>query len=194
MGVTVMYASYLAEFVWGIEGDPAAFAECELNLAANAKAMTNVRVVPGIVTAESSAQPVTMRSGNPGEAVSSLGKVWKVPKPKKQWGVMGRTLPEWFTVFQIDFRKHVFIKIDVESYECILMPSFIKHLKQWEPGTHKPTVYLSTHEAFARCSDEQYKQMFQLCEVYRFTSPRFCDTKTKSVGKIGRTLSVPLKR
>lgn len=187
MGVTVMYASYLADRVWGIEGDPAAFAECELNLAANPGGFTNVKVVPGLVLAESSAKRVTMKSGEPGEAVSSLGKIWKQPKPKRQWGVLGRTLPEWFQLFQIDFQRHVFIKIDVESYECILMPSFVKYLKNWELGQHKPTLYLSMHEPIERCSDEQYKRIFDLCEMYRFKSEKFCDMKTRYVLKSGMT-------
>lgn len=65
-------------------------------------------------------------------------------------------------------REHVFVKIDVESYECFLLPSW----KAWFAGLNrKPTLYLSLHENVSPCTDSQYQEIAQLAKRYKYLSP-----------------------
>jgi hypothetical protein len=80
-------------------------------------------------------------------------------------------------------REHVFVKIDVESYECALVPSW----KAWFAGLdRKPTLYLSMHENVSPCTEDQYHEIAALARAYKYLSPGLLTEDGSSIrGKTG---------
>jgi hypothetical protein len=80
-------------------------------------------------------------------------------------------------------REHVFVKIDVESYECSLIPSW----KAWFAGLkRKPTLYLSMHLDVSPCTEDQYKEIAELAKTYMFVqSGLLDDAKATIAGRKG---------
>ena len=59
--------------------------------------------------------------------------------------------------------KDVFIKIDVETYECKLVPSFYDCLKGEKS---LPTMYISFHSQIQKCTEEEYKTVLMFIGLY----------------------------
>jgi hypothetical protein len=68
-------------------------------------------------------------------------------------------------------RNHVFVKVDVESYECKLVPSLERWLSKFVGA--KPTFWLSMHSQIASCDKEDYLAVARIAKTYRFVSAGF---------------------
>ncbi len=130
IGPTILFAGQIASKVYGIEGDPAAFAEALVNLKLNyEKAWArNIHLQPACVSHENEKTVKTMKTSGVGNSCSSLaGKIMdcgsRAPNNKngeiREWKVACYPLPYLLKKWGIELNKmrKIFIKIDVESYE-----------------------------------------------------------------------------
>ena len=85
------------------------------------------------------------------------------------WQVQCYTLPDLFENYWAIERpyKEVFVKIDIESYECKLVPSFYEWLKD---ETYLPKMYISFHPKIESCTDEEYEGALQFFRLYDHAS------------------------
>ena len=110
-----------------------------------------------------------MRSMGAGNSMSSLGHfVGESPTATADsWKVRCYTLPQVLATWGINPEvDHVFIKVDVESFECSLIPSWY----DWFQGlSRRPTVYLSLHSQIHSCSENEYAYLVKLVSLFKFT-------------------------
>ena len=170
IGPTILYGGQLAKQTYGIEADPKAFAECSMNIKLNSDTVwyDRIHLQPGCVSFEESEQ--TMRSAGAGNSMSSIGHFVgeSSSNAATAWRVKCYTLPQLFTAWGLDPEMdHIFVKVDVESFECSLFPSWY----EWFLGlTRRPTVYLSLHAQIHACSEEEYSHLVMLIKLFKYTS------------------------
>lgn len=75
----------------------------------------------------------------------------------KTWGI-------WDRVHQ--HNKKLFIKIDVEHYECKLIPDFHSWLKNMDEK-HLPIFLISYHPS-TLCTDEEYSVLLEVIQLYKY--------------------------
>jgi len=170
IGPTLLFGAQLSSRAFGIEADPKAVAEIEFNLKMNVNVLWASRTFlqPGCVSTRNEARQ--MRSKDPGNSMSSLGLV----SHKKEdillfsWEVQCYTLPFLFDVWKINPEtEHVFVKIDVESFECALVQSFEEWLRSLR---RKPTLHVAFHSQIVSCSHEEYASVQRIMSLYKYTS------------------------
>ena len=170
IGPTLLFGAQLARRAFGIEADPAAFAGVTQNVNINLQQpwATRVHVQPACVGVTESV--LEMKSRNPGNSESSLGSVFRQQNVAElpHWNVRCYPLERLFQHWGIDpDTEKVFIKCDVESYECNLLPSWQAWFKRLST---KPTLHLATHSQISKCSAEQTKTMTEIAMSYRYRS------------------------
>ncbi|CAF3336610.1 unnamed protein product [Rotaria socialis] len=173
IGPTVLFSSQLAARTYAIEADPAAFSKISHNLKQNAQSLWyhHVHLQAGCLGVEST--HVQMKSALPGNSMSSIHKFFQQGNSRApaQWTVRCYRLPELFTIWQINPTiEHVFVKIDIESYECKVLPNLYSWLATLK---RKPTLYIAMHSQIATCSKEEYAMIAKIAELYRFRSTSF---------------------
>ena len=173
IGPTILYGAQIAGRTLGIEADPAAFAEANINLNLNTDKIKNAIIQPACVSTLEGVQG--MHSAGAGNSCSGLGKV-ACGEVTQSWSVQCYHLQTLFKKWDIDLGMNTFIKIDIESHECELLP----HLKEWLLTVQtKPTLHVAMHGQIRSCSPSQYHQINQLIWQYRFG---FCKEVIKSIG------------
>jgi len=166
IGPTAMFASQLAHRVYGVEADPYAYAEVMTNIRLNPTFSDKIVLQPGCVGAVNG--PVIMKTSNPGNSCSGIGEAIGCGVALKNWTVTCYTLPTLFKHWQIDLTSNVFIKIDVEGYECVLIPSLVEWFQSIEP---KPTLHIAMHKSsVAACSATQYAVIGKLAKSYKYAA------------------------
>ena len=86
---------------------------------------------------------------------------------KDSWDIDGYTLQHLLNLNGIPASKETFVKIDVESYECELIPSWFNWMKNMPD---KPTLFVSFHGGNVRCcSEEQYDKILSFSKLYKAT-------------------------
>lgn len=162
IGPTILYGSHLAGRSFGIEADPNAYAEVLMNLKLNNDTLRNVHIQPACVAVEQAS--MTMHTAKAGNSGSGLGDV-SGGGHGIHWKVQCYDLPFLFKTWGISLDDNTFIKIDVESYECTLLPSLV----DWFLAVKsKPTLHIAMHGNFAKCSSTQYKEIDRLVQGYKF--------------------------
>ncbi len=108
-----------------------------------------------------------MRAGKaPGASMSGLGKVAQDRGARSvTWNVRCYTLQD---IFENYWRipkpyEDVFVKIDVESYECKLILSFYDWLKE---ERFLPKMFISFHRQIEACSDEEFEGVLRFLRLY----------------------------
>lgn len=182
IGVTILYGVQFADSAYGVEGDPAAFAELQMNIRLNAHApwYRHIHLQPALVgTVEdwnnNISGVLTMKSAKAGNSCSGVGSKVACGAANIQWNVQSYPLEHLLNAWGIMQRvreknKKMFVKIDVESYECKLMPDFYSWLLQLYEANqnHLPTFYVSYHPQIATCSEEEYLGLFKVVKLYKF--------------------------
>lgn len=162
IGPTILYGAQLSKRAFGIEADPAAFAEVSMNINLNAAKLRNIHVQPSCVTTEEKMS--VMQSAVAGNSCSGLGKV-ACGEVKQKWSVQCYQLQKLFDHWNVELNMNTFIKIDIESHECELLP----HLKGWlATVTTKPTLHIAMHSQIRHCSEDQYANIDDLIHLYKF--------------------------
>lgn len=172
IGPTLFYAGQMVEEAYGIEADPIAFAKVETNLALNKDMAWASRIhlnhhAVGLGSEDSDATPTNldMSSAKAGNSCSGLGAIAAIcGKAKVFWKVNAYPLPYLLKRWNVPSTNSLFVKVDVESFECQLVPSWLPWLKNIEG--RKPIFHLALHEQIVRCSQEEYKQIYQFGLLY----------------------------
>jgi hypothetical protein len=172
IGPTLLYHGQFSLRSFGIEADPVAFATVEYNVELNKKMYPHwgnkITIDSGCISSEQDVGRMTMRAGIvPGASVSGIGnKVFNDPGEKSvTWKVQCRTLYDVFENYW-GIRKpytDVFIKIDIESYECKLVPSFYDWLKDEK---YLPKMFISFHPQIESCTDEDFEGVLKVLKLY----------------------------
>lgn len=165
IGPTLFYAAQLVDEAYGIEADPVAFAKVETNLALNKGSAWATRVhlnhhAVGLGSEDRNATPTNlgMSSAGAGNSCSGLGKV-ACGTAKVFWKVNTHPLPYLLRRWNVPSTRELFIKVDVESFECQLVPSWLPWLEAIEGS--RPTFHLAVHRQIVECSEEEYSKMYQ---------------------------------
>ena len=176
IGVTLFYGTQLVKKAVGFEGDPTAYASVYANLEGNSHRnwYNHTFVYPVAVRkGNDNGEPkrVSMRSSSAGNSCSGMKEI----RMKNQacgndinsvsWDIDAYTLPHLLMVNGIPPNKETFVKIDVESYECELIPSWFDWLKS---SPSKPTLFISFHGQSVRCCSEyQYAKILEVSKLYK---------------------------
>ena len=127
IGPTILYHAQLSKRSYGMEADPVAYATLESNVKLNPQ--LPITIVPACVSNPQDAGIVKMK-GVPGNSMSGMTdkKAWHAKVGRHAtatWKVQCYTLPTLMDGWRINLEAQpVLIKIDIESYECKLFPSF----------------------------------------------------------------------
>mmetsp|Transcript_24283 Transcript_24283/g.51512 ORF Transcript_24283/g.51512 Transcript_24283/m.51512 type:complete len:367 (+) Transcript_24283:135-1235(+) len=168
IGPTLIHHGSFSKRSIGIEADPVAYAVAEYNVELNKAHRSwgdRVTVDSGCVASPEDKGVLEMKAAKfPGASMSGIGE--KVAKNVAAvWTVYCYTLPELFEEYwHIERPYHdVMIKIDVESYECKLIPSFYDWLKDEE---HLPKMFMSFHPDIQYCTNEEYEGVLKFLRLY----------------------------
>ena len=171
IGPTLLYHGQFSKHSFGIEADPVAYSVVEYNVDLNTKLNPEwgkrVSVDSACVSRPEDAGFLTMKAGgSPGASMSGInGKVAQDTGEKSvTWQVKCYTLPDIFDIWGLEKPyKDVFIKIDIESYECKLIPSFYDWLKD---EIFLPKMFINYHPTIQNCSDEEWKGLMKFLKLY----------------------------
>ena len=175
IGVTIFYAAQMVEKAVGFEGDPSAYASVFTNLEGNTHRTwyNHTYIYPVAVRegyAESVPKKVSMRSDKAGNSCSGMNEIRRRKDNacgndmnKVSWDIDGYTLSHLLQISQIPVSKETFIKIDIESYECELLPSWLDWLRD---SYDKPTLFISFHGYVRCCTSGQYSKILKLAKLY----------------------------
>lgn len=161
IGPTLLYHGQLSRHSFGIEADPVAYATLETNVQLNPN--LPVSIAPACISAP---QDVGLRlmKGKPGASMSGISEKLAVHSTSG-WKVQCSTLPTMLDRWGIDLEAQpVMIKIDVESYECQLIPSFYDWLKRVR---RLPTIYVSFHPQISDCAVAQWASILKVFQLYK---------------------------
>ena len=173
IGVTLFYATQFVKKAIGFEGDPVAFAivQTNLNWNKNRTWYSHTHVYPVAVlqgsVQNSEGDIITMRSSTAGGSCSFVGdhktKEW-CGNVSTSWKIKGYTLPHLLNLTSIPASNETFIKIDVESYEWDLIPSWFIWLKNIRD---KPTLRVSFHNN-RRCGPRAlFRKLIAVSKLYK---------------------------
>lgn len=125
------------------------------------------------IGSDKTAPPVlmSMMTSEPGNSCSGVGKVIITCGNSEKlfkWKVNAYSLPNIMHAYSIPSKRSTFIKIDIESFECQLLPSWRNWLS--DLGKNKPTLYISFHSQIVRCLDEEYIAISEIAKMYKKNS------------------------
>lgn len=189
VGTTLFYAAQMVDMAIGIEADPVAYALVSTNLALNNDKWwaAHTFIQPGAIREGSTSSvesiQTTMSSSAPGNSCSGMNGLLNgdcdqndtTNSSSFEWNVNAYTLPAIFAHYQVPENEKTFIKIDVESYECYLLPSWLEWLSALPVG-RKPTLRVEFHHMHPNLNDqggmclkEQYLVICEIASLYRRT-------------------------
>lgn len=159
--------------MYGIEADPAAFATVSVNLALNSGApwYPRVHLQPGGVgpgsSSASTPNRVKMSSASAGNSCSGMAEMSEnCGEMKLSWQVNTYPLPALFKQWRINTPADTFVKVDVEAFECTLIPSWIDWLTKLGSG-NKPGFFIAFHSYITKCTDGQYDDIARFAALYK---------------------------
>eukprot|EP00581_Thalassiosira_minuscula_P032594 CAMPEP_0183765900 /NCGR_PEP_ID=MMETSP0739-20130205/11220_1 /TAXON_ID=385413 /ORGANISM="Thalassiosira miniscula, Strain CCMP1093" /LENGTH=351 /DNA_ID=CAMNT_0026004621 /DNA_START=112 /DNA_END=1167 /DNA_ORIENTATION=+ len=170
IGPTLLHHGSFSKHSFGIEADPVAYAGVEHNVNINRGRPwgKHITVESGCVSSPEDAGLTEMkaRENSAGNSMSSIGeKVFQDNGKYVKWSVWCYTLPKIFEDYWGIKKpyKDVMIKVDVESYECKLIPSFYEWLKD---DLHLPKMFISFHPQISPCKDDEYEGVLRFLRLY----------------------------
>jgi len=167
---TLFYATQLVKKAVGIEADPVAFASVENNLKGNIQQPwhSHTKLYPVGVGLGSGLEMMTgkMTSKSSGNSCSGL-----IPTPN--CGGRGPNQISWVSkLYSLKYilddagvpaTHDTFVKIDVEGFECKLLPSLLDWLTSLST---LPTLFVAFHPLQHRCSSEEYQSIIKVAKLY----------------------------
>lgn len=166
----LLYGSQFVDKAVGFEGDPDAYARVQANIRLNLHrqwgAHTRAYPVAVVRGSASTAETMTMVSDYAGGSCSGMEVVGRTGcgRLTTKWQVRGYSLPFLLKTVGIPATSETFIKMDVESFECELLPSWMEWFKALDT---KPTIRISFHGPNVRnCTDAQYQQITEVVLLF----------------------------
>lgn len=178
IGPTLFYAAQLVEEAFGVEADPVAFARVQTNLALNMNNpwAHNVHLNPHAIgmgsTTDLEATQVAMSSAAAGNSCSGLGSV-ACGEASVHWKVNAYSLPALLRHWNVPSSEELFIKVDVESYECQLIPSWLPWIESIQGS--KPAFHIAFHGQIEKCSEEEFKAIYRFGKQFHFVRTECMD-------------------
>ena len=182
IGPTLFFATQLVSFSLGIEADPVAFADVSFNLALNRnkKWSEHTHLLASAIGSGTDAnltpKAFMMQSADPGNSCSGVAGIGKWnycgdPNRKINWTVNSYTLPAIMQAYDIPSNRNTFVKVDVESFECELIPSW----EHWLTGlkNDKPTLFISLHPQITSCTREQFESIERIARLFKYVTDPF---------------------
>ena len=170
IGPTLFYGAQLVTTSYGVEADPVAFASVTINVLLNQDKLwgKSIHVQPGAVgvgsTDSLTPEAVSMQSAEPGNSCSGIGEWTKnCGDVKEKWQVNSYKLPALLKKWGVA-TSDTFIKVDTESFECKLVPSWLDWLQYMET---KPTFYISFHSYVSKCTDKEYEAIARFARLFK---------------------------
>ena len=167
IGPTLLYHALFSRKSYGIEGDPSAYAVLKANILLNApnhEGIRRIELLPAVVATNHSV--LEMSSFEAGNSCAGLGKI-ACGVATTHWSVGSFRLVDIFHHWHVQADSNVFLKIDVESYECTLLPSLYDWFSHLASG-NRPTVFVAMHaRTIEYCTDQQYAQIATLFRLYK---------------------------
>lgn len=184
IGPTLLFHGQFSQHSYGIEADPVAFAVAEYNVEQNREKAwgKHLTLESACVSAPDHVGSMTMRGAKaPGASMSGITD--KLARPLTgSWTVQCYTLPSILEKWGVDLRQqHVMLKIDIESYECVLLPSFYDWLKDVD-SSRLPTIYITFHPEIKDCSPPEWEAVLRIFKLYPYVAAR-SDTARMSITK-----------
>lgn len=172
IGPTLFYAAQLVDEAYGIEADPVAFAHVEVNLALNKDKAWASRIylnhhAVGLGSEDwnETSTKLVMTSASAGNSCSGLGNKIACGSPKDVWQVSSYPLPFLLKRWNLPATNDLFIKVDVESFECNLLPSWLPWLRNIG-RSKKPVFHIAFHSQIEKCSQNEYKEIYQFAVLF----------------------------
>lgn len=174
IGPTLLFHGQFSQHSYGIEADPVAFAVAEFNVEQNRERAwgKHMSLESACVSAPEHVGSMTMRGAKaPGASMSGITEKL-ARRTTGAWTVQCYTLPSILDTWGVDLvQQHVMLKIDIESYECKLLPSFYDWLKDVNPS-HLPTIYITFHPEISDCSPQEWEAVLQVFKLYTYVAGR----------------------
>jgi len=155
IGSTLLYSAYQSKKAYGIEPDPIAFKELQLNVSLNPLLKDKIELRQQCINFQSG----KLKFGNiarGGDSTSSL----HYKDSKTSWIVDGITFEEF--VKENNIVDCNFIKMDIEGGEIIVLPTMRKFLEK-----EKPVLYLSVHPIFFKDPICDTKKIIEILGIYK---------------------------
>ncbi|KAL7538811.1 hypothetical protein ACHAWF_006220 [Thalassiosira exigua] len=167
IGPTLIHHGSFSRRSIGVEADPVAYAVAEYNVELN-REMTGGRMTvdSACVGRPEDRGTIEMKAGRaPGHSMSGIGNKVARRTSNSKWNVTCYTLQVLFEDYwhiEKPYRD-VMMKIDVESYECKLIPSFYDWLKDEE---YLPKMFISFHPQIEHCTVDEYTGVLNFLRLY----------------------------
>ena len=174
IGPTLFYAAQMVDEAFAIEADPAAFAIVETNLALNSHTnwARHVHINSHAVGLGTDAAPnatrVEMASAGAGNSCSGIGASRACGKPKVFWKVNSYPFPSLLAHWGLPSTQELFVKVDIETFECKLIPSWLPWIESLEGP--KPVFHIAFHSQVFSCSEEEYKDILKFAKFFDSSS------------------------
>jgi FkbM family methyltransferase len=172
-GPTTLFGAQLAKRVFSLEPDPVAYTTLDMNVKLNQASSVsadatgfpnNIHVHPIAVVAPQDAGYVTLETGKKGNSESMITSSVSGTK-EETFEAAGYTLPFLFNLWGIQFEEQpIFIKIDIEAYECSLIPSFYEWLSA--ESIQPLTMFISFHPQLRPCTMNQMKGVLKTLTLF----------------------------
>lgn len=168
----MFFAAQLVDEAYGIEADPVAFASVETNLALNRhqpwvrRVHLNHHAVGVGSSTEVEAKRLDMASANAGNSCSGVGATVACGKAKVFWKVNSYTLPALLHYWGVPVTRELFIKIDVEMFECQLVPSWLPWITSLSEKASKPVFHIAFHAQIQACSEQEFKDVYTFAKFF----------------------------
>jgi len=169
IGPTLFFCAQLFSRSFAVEADPVAYASVFTTLQLNSDKIWSKRIKlqPGGVGpgSELDLKPVqvSMQSASAGNSCSGMGSKVNCGEVKDHWKVNTYKLPALFQHWKIT-GSNTFVKVDVEAFECALVPSWIPWLRGM---SIKPTFFISFHAYVIYCTDEEYTRITEFAKLFK---------------------------
>lgn len=173
IGPTLFFSAQMFKRSFAIEADPVAFASVFTTLHLNHEKhwFDSITLQPGGVGLGSEYTidpvPIDMKSGKAGNSCSGMGDAVNCGNVTDRWKVNTYRLPGLLKYWEVEEHK-AFIKVDTESFECALIPSWLPWLQGLEGK--KPTFYITFHSYIVDCTAEQYADIVTFSKLFRTVS------------------------
>mmetsp|Transcript_9551 Transcript_9551/g.13985 ORF Transcript_9551/g.13985 Transcript_9551/m.13985 type:complete len:484 (-) Transcript_9551:149-1600(-) len=169
IGPTLLFHAQFSKLSIGLEADPVAYATVEHNLQLNQKTIGNSgwasrTILENVaVSTPSDAGSLTMKSTGAGNSEGGVGNR-VMGTTSQEWSVNGYSLPYLFGMWGVQLKPDpVFIKIDIESYECRLFPSFYDWFRD---EAVLPTIFVSFHPQIEPCTRSQMTKVLEVFQLF----------------------------
>ena len=138
VGVTGLFALQRASEVIMVEADPIAFAEMKENVRLNSEQTSSRVILDSRCISNISESKVMFANGGSGSSIVHRPSISRFPKIHVECTAISQFVAE----YELDTKDHVFVKIDVEGGESLILPSLLS----WILSTGiRPTLFFSMH-------------------------------------------------